>query len=174
MHRCSKSSEGRYIPQADQEVLIIPIAYCLIMKTILILLSLLVAVSLAAAYSAEQQNIIDGTKLSFKLGQAYEKASAGGDVAAFNALVDQWNAWVVSTFGNDATLIMEKMKGPIDLQKPYYSPGNNTTNSLREHKMDSRSEYTTNDVNLMSDAAIAKYANSPQGKTEGADFLGGV
>ena len=98
--------------------------------------------------------------MSFKLGQAFEKASQGGDVAAFNALVDQWNAWVASTFGNDASLIMEKMTGPINLQKPYYAPGNNTTNSLREHQMDSRAEYTTNDVNLLSDQAIAKYAAS--------------
>lgn len=144
------------------------------MKTILILISLLAAVSLTAAYTAEQQNTIDGTKLSFKLGQAFEKASQGGDVAAFNALVDQWNAWVASTFGNDASLIMEKMTGPINLQKPYYAPGNNTTNSLREHQMDSRAEYTTNDVNLLSDQAIAKYAASPQGKEMGADFLGGI
>ncbi|MDD2755083.1 MAG: hypothetical protein PHS80_06080 [Methanothrix sp.] len=35
-------------------------------------------------------------------------------------------------------------------------------------------KYTTNDVNLMSDAAIEKYATSEQGKALGADFLGGV
>ncbi|MDD1722846.1 MAG: hypothetical protein LUQ15_05130 [Methanothrix sp.] len=84
-------------------------------------------VSLAAAYTPEElNNTKTGAQLSFKLGQAFEKASQGGDAAAFNALVDQWNAWVASTFGNDASLIMEKMTGPINLQKPYYAPGNNT------------------------------------------------
>jgi len=147
----------------------------MMMKTILILLSLLAVVSLAAAYTPEElNNTKTGVQLSFKLGQAFEKASQGGDAAAFNALVDQWNAWVASTFGNDASLIMEKMTGPINLQKPYYAPGNNTTNSLREHQMDSRAEYTTNDVNLLSDQAIAKYAASEQGRAMGADFLGGI
>jgi hypothetical protein len=144
------------------------------MKTILILLSLMAAVSVAAAYSAQEQNTIDGVKMSFKLGQAYEKAVRGEDVASFNALVDQWNAWVVNTFGNEATLIMEKMAVPLNLQKPYLAAGNNTTASLKGHQMDSRAEYTTNDVNLMSDAAIAKYAASEQGRVMGADFLGGV
>lgn len=144
------------------------------MKTILIFLSLLAAVSLAAAYSAEQQNTIDGVKLSFKLGQAYEKATRGENVAGFNALVDEWNAWVVRTFGNDTTLLWQKMAVPLDYQKPYIAADNNTTAKTIGHQMDSAAKYTTNDVNLMSDAAIAKYAASEQGRTMGADFLGGI
>jgi len=98
-------------------------------------------------------------------------------VAGFNALVDQWNAWVMGTFGNDADLIRDKMPvpvAPMNYQKPYLAAGNNTTDSMRGHQMDSRAEYTTNDVNLMSDQAIAKYYASEQGKREGADFLGGI
>jgi hypothetical protein len=148
------------------------------MKTILILLSLLVAVSMASAYTPEELNSTkNGLQLSFKLGQAYEKANQGGDVAAFNALVDQWNAWLASSFGNDADLVMEKMPvpvAPVNYQKPYIAAGNNTTDSMRGHQMDSQAEYTTNDVNLMSDQAIAKYYASEQGKREGADFLGGI
>ena len=145
------------------------------MKTILILLSLLAAVSLASAYTPEElTSTKNGVQLSFKLGQAYEKANQGVDVAGFNALVDQWNAWVMGTFGNDASLIMEKMAMPLSLQKPYIAAGNNTSESMRGHQMDSRAEYTTNDVNLMSDQAIAKYYASEQGKREGADFLGGI
>lgn len=145
------------------------------MKTILILLSLLAAVSLASAYTPEElTSTKNGVQLSFKLGQAYEKANQGVDVAGFNALVDQWNAWVMGTFGNDASLIMEKMAMPLSLQKPYIAAGNNTSDSMRGHQMDSRAEYTTNDVNLMSDAAIAKYSASEQGRTMGADFLGGI
>ena len=145
------------------------------MNTILILLSLLAAVSLASAYTPEElNNTKNGVLLSFKLGQAYEKANQGGDVAAFNALVDQWNAWVMGIFGNDASLIMEKMAMPLSLQKPYIAAGNNTSDSMRGHQMDSRAEYTTNDANLLPDAARAKYAASEQGRVIGMDYLGGV
>ncbi len=144
------------------------------MKTIIILLSLLAAVSLAAAYTPEQQVTVDGVRLSFQLGQAYDKAAQGQDVPDFNALVDQWNAWVVKNFGNDTALLMAKMAAPANLQKPYLAAENNTTGNGIVHKIGGEAKYTTNDVNLMSDAAIAKYATSGQGKAQGADFLGGV
>jgi hypothetical protein len=145
------------------------------MKIIIILVSLLAAVSLAAAYTPEQQATVDGVRLSFQLGQSYDKAAQGQDVTAFNALVDQWNAWVVKNFGNDTTLLMAKMTAPANLQKPYIAAGNNTTSKGITHAISGDgAKYTTNDVNLMSDAAIAKYATSGQGKSQGADFLGGV
>ena len=75
------------------------------MKTIIvILLSLIAAISLASAYTLEQQTTIDGVRLSFKLGQAYEKVLRGESPTTFNALVDQWNAWVVKNFGQDPKL----------------------------------------------------------------------
>jgi hypothetical protein len=144
------------------------------MKTIIILVSLLAAISLAAAYTPEQQATVDGVRLSFQLGQAYDKAIQGQDVPAFNALVDQWNAWVVKNFGNDTALLMAKMTAPINLQKPYVAANNTTTSKGIAHKIDSVAQYTTNDANLLSDAAIAKYAASEQGKAVGSDFLGGV
>jgi ABC-type hemin transport system substrate-binding protein len=144
------------------------------MKTIIILVSLLAAVSLAAGYTPEQQITVDGVRLSFQLGQLYDKAAQGQDVTAFNALVEQWNTWVVKNFGNDTTLLMAKMTAPANLQKPYIAAGNNTTSNGIVHKIGGEAQYTTNDVNLMSDAAIAKYAASGQGKSQGADFLGGV
>lgn len=172
---CESFSSESYISWPDQEVLIIPNAYLLMMKTILILLSLLAAVSLASAYTPEElTSTKNGVQLSFKLGQAYEKANQGVDVAGFNALVDQWNAWVMGTFGNDASLIMEKMAMPLSLQKPYIAAGNNTSDSMRGHQMDSRAEYTTNDANLLPDAARAKYAASEQGRVMGMDYLGGI
>ncbi|MHB8118133.1 MAG: hypothetical protein ACYDHX_05325 [Methanothrix sp.] len=143
------------------------------MKTIIILVSLLAAISLAAAYTPEQQATVDGVRLSFQLGQAYDKVIQGQDVPAFNALVDQWNAWVVRNFGNDTALLMAKMTAPINLQKPYVA-ANNTTSKGIAHKIDSKAQYTTNDVNLMPDTAISKYAASEQGKAMGSDFLGGV
>ncbi len=144
------------------------------MKTIIILVGLLAAVSLAAAYTPEQQTTIDGLRLSFQIGQAYSKAIQGQDIPAFNALVDQWNAWVAMNLGNDTSLLMAKMTGPVDLQKPYFAAGNGTTNSGIPHTIDGAAKYTTNDVNSMSSSAIAKYATSEQGKTMGSEFLGGV
>jgi hypothetical protein len=145
------------------------------MKTIIILISLLAAVSPAVAYAPEQQATVDGLRLSFQLGQAYDRAIQGQDVPAFNALVDQWNAWVVKNLGNDTALLMAKMTVPVNLQKPYIAAGNNTTSKGITHDINGEgAKYTTNDVNLMSDAAIAKYATSEQGRTQGADFLGGV
>ena len=143
------------------------------MKTTIILVSLLAAVSLAAAYTPEQQATVDGVRLSFQLGQAYDKAVQGQDVPAFNALVDQWNAWVVKYFGNDTTLLMAKMTAPINLQQPYVA-ANNTSSKGIVHKIGGEAQYTTNDINLMPDAAISKYAASEQGKAMGSDFLGGV
>jgi len=142
------------------------------MKAIMTLLSLLAALSLAAAYTPEQNVTIEGVRLSFQLGQAFEKASQGQDVPAFNSLVEQWNAWVVRNFGNDTSLLMEKMAVPVNLQKPYIASNNSTGGIV--HEMDSTEKYTTNDVNLMSDYAIAKYNSSEQGSTQGADFLGGI
>lgn len=144
------------------------------MKAMIILISLLAVVSLAAAYTPEQQATIDGVRLSFQLGQAYNKAMQGQDIPAFNALVDQWNAWVVKNFGNDTTLLMNKMTEPVNLQKPYFKAENNTTSKGIAHTIGGVAKYTTNDVNSMPDAAIAKYATTQQGKTTGADFLGGV
>jgi hypothetical protein len=60
---------------------------------------LLATVSLAAAYTPEQQATVDGVRLSFQLGQSYDKATQGQDVPVFNVLVDQCNAWVVKNFG---------------------------------------------------------------------------
>lgn len=143
------------------------------MKTIIILVSLLVAISLAAAYTPEQQTTVEGLHLSFQLGQAYDKAIQGQDIPAYNSLVDQWNAWVVKDFGNDTALLMAKMTVPMDLQKPYLA-ANDTNSKGIAHKIDGSEQYTTNDANLLSDSAIARYAASEQGIATGSDFLGGV
>ena len=143
------------------------------MKTIIILASLLAAITLAAAYTPEQQTTVDGVRLSFQLGQAYEKAVQGQNIPAYNSLVDQWNAWVVKNFGNDTALLMTKITTPVNLQKPYLA-SNDTTSKGIAHEMDGGSQYATNDANLLPESALAKYAASEQGKATGSDFLGGV
>ena len=59
---------------------------------------------------------------------------------------------------------MAKMIVPVDFQKPYIAAESNTTSNVIVHKIDGEAQYTTNDVNLMSDAAIAKYAASDREK----------
>jgi hypothetical protein len=147
------------------------------MKTIIILASLLAAISLAVAYTPEQQTTIDGANLSFQLGQAYEKATHGQDIPVYNSLVDQWNTWVVNNFGNDTALLMARITepantAPANLQKPYFAT--NETSKGIAHKIDGNAKYTTNDANLLPDSVISKYAASEQGKATGSDYLGGV
>lgn len=79
------------------------------MKTFILSLILLAGLSLASAYTPEQQTTIDGIRLGFQLGVAYQQAQAGQNVAGFNALVDQYNAWVRQHFGEDANLLMSKI-----------------------------------------------------------------
>jgi hypothetical protein len=137
------------------------------MKSIIIILvSLLAAVSLAAAYTPEQQNMIDGTQLSWKMATAY----AAQDAATFNPLVDQWNAWVSKNFGQDPNMIMAKMNAPLDLTKPI-AIRNNTTSSGVVHAIDGRgksnSSVRTNDANLLTERELNANRLANPGMGEG-------
>ncbi len=129
-------------------------------------------------YFPEQQTTLDGMRLSFQLGVAYQQAQAGQNIAAFNALADQYNAWVVEHFGNDANLLMQKMdSSSVNLQKPYVV-GKNITNNGIVHAVDASGkygpEYTTNDINQLPNSAIASYQNSETGRNMSDGYLGGV
>jgi hypothetical protein len=50
--------------------------------------------------------------LSFQLGIAYDKAIQGQNVADYNALVDQYNAWIRQHFGEDASLLKSQLVEP--------------------------------------------------------------
>jgi hypothetical protein len=78
----------------------------------IIVISLILLAGLASAYTPEQQTTLDGMNLSFRLGIAYDKASQGQNVAEFNALVDEYNAWIRQHFGEDANLLMSKLNEP--------------------------------------------------------------
>ena len=129
----------------------------------------------AYGYDATQQAMINGTTLSWKMATAY----AAQDIPTFNALADQWNAWVRQYFGEDANLLMEKMTAPVDLSKPYIL-ANNTTGGGIVHKIDGMNDmnqgsYTTNDVNLLPkgvDPTKLKATNPWQ--QGGAEYLGGI
>jgi len=142
------------------------------MKLALILcVALIFGLSLASGYDATQQAMINGTTLSWKMAVAYTNQ----DVAAFNALADQWNAWVRQHFGEDPNLIMKKMTGPVDLQKPYVA-ANNTAGGI-VHKIDGNTagsrNYTTNDANLLPDSA--RYNATTKSYSDNtSNYLGGI
>ena len=127
----------------------------------------------AFGYDAAQQAMINGTTLSWKMATAY----AAQDVPAFNALADQWNAWVRQHFGEDANMLMQKMTGQVDLTKPYILANNSSSGIV--HKIDGMNQmntsYTTNDVNMLPkgvDPTKLKAVNPWQ--QGGAEYLGGV
>ena len=141
------------------------------MRGILILcVALVTGLSLASGYDTTQQAMIDGSTLSWKMAIAYDQQ----DIPTFNALADQWNAWVRQHFGEDANLIMRHMTGPVDLQKPYVA-ANNTTSGI-VHKIDgNRAEnktYTTNDMNLLPSGVTEKmYEDSKKLDPKSAEYL---
>jgi hypothetical protein len=147
------------------------------MKYIAIFLCL-VGLAVAVGYTDWQQGASEGLKMGFKMGQAYEQAQKGINVVGFNALVDEYNAWVREHFGEDPAMLMQKLNAPVDLTKPVLV-ANNTTQGGIVHEIDgmnkaSEAKYTTNDVNTLPDSAIKSYQNSEAGKTAGDGYLGGV
>jgi hypothetical protein len=75
----------------------------------IVVISLILLAALASAYTPEQQTTLDGMNLSFNLGMAYEKASQGQNVTEYNALVDEYNAWILQHIGEDAGLLKSKL-----------------------------------------------------------------
>jgi hypothetical protein len=141
------------------------------MKYIAIFLCL-VGLVVAQGYTEWQQGAAEGLKIGFEMGQAYEKAQNGIDISGFNAQVDTYNAWVIEHFGQDPRLLMQKMTGPVDLQKPVLLTNNTTLPKEIIHKIDGNTLpegiYTTNDMNLLPESALRSLAPG-----EG-NYLGGV
>jgi hypothetical protein len=77
-----------------------------------VIISLVLLAGLASAYTPEQQTTLDGMNLSFMLGIAYEKTSQGQNVAEFNTLVDEYNAWIRQHFGENTSLLKSKLNEP--------------------------------------------------------------
>ncbi len=99
------------------------------MKIIVIIsLILLAGLPLASAYTSEQQAILEGIRLSFQLGAAYQGASQGQDYAKYNSLVDEYNTWIRKNFGEDPSLLVSKANMATantlnPLQMPVYLTG---------------------------------------------------
>ncbi len=131
-----------------------------------------------ATYTPEQNTTLEGMRLSFQLGAAYQQAQTSQNIAPYNALVDQYNAWIVEHFGNDANLLMPKMdSSSANLQKPF-AIGKNTTNTGIVHEIDGTGkngpQYTTNDLNSLPASAISAYQSSETGRVTGDGYLSGI
>jgi hypothetical protein len=152
------------------------------MKSIIIGMILLVGLAAAAGYNDWQQGAVQGLKIGFHMGQAYNDALKGINVTGFNSEVDIYNAWVRQNFGEDVNLMMQKMAGPVDLSKPYLSVNNSNSNRI-VHAIDgsqnmSGPTYTTNDMNLLPESVTQSMYNDlkadPTNQKAQGDFLGGI
>lgn len=143
------------------------------MKNKLIYISIfmcLAGLAVAAEYTDWQNGAVDGFKKGFEMGQAYQQALDGKDIAGFNAKVDEYNNWVRANFGEDPNLLMQKMTAPIDLSKPVLVVNDTASPKGIVRKIDGssgNSTVRTNDMNLLSDAALKNLDG-------GGEYLGGV
>ena len=130
----------------------------------------LAGLAVAAEYTDWQNGAIDGFKKGFEMGQAYQLALDGKNIDGFNAKVDEYNAWVRANFGEDPNMLMPKMTAPVDLSKPVLITNTTASSKGIVHEIDGSSgnkTFSTNDMNLLSDAAISKLS-------EGGEYLGGI
>ena len=137
----------------------------------------LAGLAVAAEYTDWQNGAIEGLNKGFMMGQAYQLALDGKNIDDFNAKVDEYNAWVRANFGEDPNMLMPKMTAPVDLSKPVLITNTTASSKGIVHEIDGSSgnkTFSTNDVNLLPDAAIDQYRRSEEGKASGAEYLGGI
>ncbi|MGV8127641.1 MAG: hypothetical protein ACP5PV_10575 [Methanothrix sp.] len=79
------------------------------MKGMILSICLVLMAGLGSGFTSEQQIMLDGMNLSYELGMAYEKALRGQNVAEYNALVDEYNAFIKLNFGENTSLTKTKL-----------------------------------------------------------------
>jgi hypothetical protein len=79
------------------------------MKGMILSTCLVLMAGLGSAYTPEQQTLSDGMNLSYELGMAYDKTLQGQNVAEYNALVDEYNAFIQLHFGENTSLTKAKL-----------------------------------------------------------------
>lgn len=99
-----------------------PTIEVILMKSVIVI-SLILLAGLTSAYTPEQQTILDGMNISFKLCAAYEKVLQGQNVAEYNANVDEYNEWIRQHFGEDANLLKSKLIEPSTEVTPSMTRG---------------------------------------------------
>jgi hypothetical protein len=101
---------------------------------------ILVGLAMATGYTPWQEGAIEGLKIGFHLGIMYNNAQRGINVTGYNAEVDIYNAWIQKNFGNNATLMMQKMPVP-----GYYNVASSPySNEGRINDMPAGAYYTWN------------------------------
>ena len=81
----------------------------ILMKGMILPICLFLLAGLGCGFSSEQQIMLDGMNLSYELGMAYDKALQGQNVAEYNALVDEYNAFIMLNFGENTSLTKSKL-----------------------------------------------------------------
>ena len=81
----------------------------ILMKGMILPICLFLLAGLGCGFSSEQQIMLDGMNLSYELGMAYDKALQGQNVAEYNALVDEYNAFILLHFGENKSLTKSKL-----------------------------------------------------------------
>jgi hypothetical protein len=155
---------------------------------ILFIISVVALTTLSLATAQSSDPAIQGYRLSFLLGQEYQKVTnEGGSADAYNSLVEQWNAFVRTNYGNGTNMEFKPMGSEnANLQKPI-AIGKNTTGNGIVHSVDGSGKYapsyTTNDANLLPESArntVMEAQRDKNGNVTGyknpgaADYLGGV
>ena len=79
------------------------------MKGMILSICLVLMAGLGSGFTSEQQIMLDGMNLSYELGMAYEKALQGQNVAEYNALVEEYNAFIQLHFGENTSLTKAKL-----------------------------------------------------------------
>ena len=79
------------------------------MKGMILSICLVLMAGLCSGFTSEQQIMLDGMNLSYELGMAYEKALRGQNVAEYNALLDEYNAFIKLNFGENTSLTKAKL-----------------------------------------------------------------
>ena len=81
----------------------------ILMKGMILPICLFLLAGLGCGFSSEQEIVLDGMNLSYELGMAYDKALQGQNVAEYNALVDEYNAFILLHFGENTSLTKSKL-----------------------------------------------------------------
>ncbi len=135
----------------------------------------LAGLAVAEEYTDFQKGALEGLNWGLKMGQAYQLALDGKDIAGFNKMVDEYNAWVRANFGENKTMLMEKMDEktavPAGLKNPVLIGNDTTARGGIVHELDgSWKTYSTSDMNTLPDYIT----NHPDTWKEGGEYLPSV
>ena len=128
------------------------------MKGMIWPICLLLLAGLGCGMSSEQQVMLDGMNLSYELGMAYDKAIQGQNVAEYNALVDEYNAFILLHFGENTSLTKAKLDESAILGTPTLL-GSNTGYMTKQFNASSDlSKFGKQDVYVSSREPISENA----------------